>query len=1603
MEVYTIWADPSDAERPMAVDFDSLVIEALAISYEQQSGPCFTPLSVANVLESILSEYAISDKLLHIMAFSEFESYWSCNATLAFLREVLLRHVQQMSDDSQTRLQLFHTNSTEFLKIFYRSFPACFITQDPGALEARLVQANITLKPDPSTSSFGVSFVACQTEILSMVKSATSILFMSDVITRNNATYGPASVMPETATETVVLPATPIREMPATETLDLEALTTSALQIARNISELDAEVWMLHVQVLAVLPLQARALRLQGDWSQLAPLIDNMSAALLHTLESTNCSELIDVYDPRVLALVSSPDWRQTLFETFPVLTGLTSKSLRTPFHFEAIPKEIPDPIDPSTSILPKDISKSLIIRALDLYGKQDWGTASRYLDDSAAPDSTVVDPTLVSGGGIIPYYSEVATAVDASKLDPKVEKRKRRAAQFYAEFLAKYSANLTDGVTRRRDIVLKSDPAIADNLKATNKKSGGGGSKKGKSKVDVRQAASAAIFSKQSTAASEKATGFMNQSEKISLAEGIAFLDSKLSDIDEMGIQFPLVAAKMYIFLCNKWRTLVFETKRSHSALKPSSSHIQALVGLFCSIRDTERLYGNVLSPDQITILLQNLNEIGLGSLSEKIARKYKIKPLPIASGDGTFSSTERFQLAAAGHRMVRDTQSTIDKRVSFIPDSWQVEMLNAVDGNQSLLVCAPTSSGKTFVSYYCMEKVISSNKTNAGRNFRRVVFVMPTKALVNQIVADIYRRYGQKFAVLAEDQDDITSYSAEILVTVPSCLERRLLSCDAQDQHWVNSLQWAIFDEVHTIIDVSVGSIWERCLTLIPCPVLCLSATIGNISAMQNWMSALQKSKGHPYHFVEYTERWNDHKYQMYLPNAVRKEKNETFVPGDLEWALGSQKLLSPTRMVDLHPIGLWSTDFGRSLINLHGSVTEQAQLSPNEALTLFDHLLPRIPDSERAVFAKLYSPESFFRPDLFISQGRAREWARKLLEKLQSLPNQLNVSEALLHPITSKFDQIQDVHGDFSLLNSRISYVESHFFDALLDLDSQDKLPCITFCLDRALCFQLVESVVQRLTDLAPPLPPKFSDSEQNKMRKELIKLKEKLEKKKSKEGDELLQEQIDALEANLFAKPPVDRRFSFAGVKRSNQDSDFWIARLQRRAEWRSDPDKQILIRGLELGIGMHHTGVHKHYRDAVEALFRMGLLRVCLATTTLAVGINMPCRTVMFIDSGDHINPLMFRQMIGRAGRRGYDYVGDIVFLGMSVNRIAYLSCCGLTAKHQNVVLNPGVAGSLACLISNCQYEKDLRLSARRVSTLLSCSLSGNHLREGISHMFLMSLQFLTEHLLLTPQNSSLVASRLTPLLPLLSSMNPADLLLADLINSGVLSDIATAAGSATGAAHALLAALSHVFLKWEAPRFRAVDKALLIPEPPVKFADCVKRFNQQSRQLSLRYLKHFVGDSKPSAQLSFSRFSRPHWSSSVSIDSLPVTASSLRNSFTTLYGHGDGSLNTVSDLRANLRPDLQIYLQAIAEMKYLDRPSYNYASMFFGNDYSYENIKRLTGISDFALWSLLLQWSLTLERIASVVCSSLDKSLLARGLSLLATQFKEQFDNIGHV
>jgi ATP-dependent RNA helicase HelY len=132
---------------------------------------------------------------------------------------------------------------------------------------------------------------------------------------------------------------------------------------------------------------------------------------------------------------------------------------------------------------------------------------------------------------------------------------------------------------------------------------------------------------------------------------------------------------------------------------------------------------------------------------------------------------------------------------------------------------------------------------------------------------------------------------------------------------------------------------------------------------------------------------------------------------------------------------------------------------------------------------------------------------------------------------------------------------------------------------------------------------------------------------------------------------------------AGVVLTDEGERERIAELVDGRLWELPPEDLEVLgvgawrRSLLDGVAAHHAGLVPLFKEVVEAAFQAGLLKLVFATETLALGINMPARTVVIerlekYDGEGHrlITPGQYTQLTGRAGRRGIDTIGHAVVL-----------------------------------------------------------------------------------------------------------------------------------------------------------------------------------------------------------------------------------------------------------------------------------------------------------------------------------------------------------------
>lgn len=666
-------------------------------------------------------------------------------------------------------------------------------------------------------------------------------------------------------------------------------------------------------------------------------------------------------------------------------------------------------------------------------------------------------------------------------------------------------------------------------------------------------------------------------------------------------------------------------------------------------------------------------------------------------------------FQLMHMGRYMARGGSNAKDplNRVMFKPDNWQKRLLDIVDAEESALIVAPTASGKTFIGYYVMDKVLRTSNDGIA------VYVAPSKALVNQVSAEIYARFSSKtypphcnnelLGVFLREYNSASGVmeagrwkSCQILVTIPYVLELLLLAPGNQD--WVKRLRFIIFDEVHTIGEGDGGSQLEHSLQMIPCPFIALSATVSDPSVFHGWLKDINKTKQQTnVEIVEHKERWNDLYKYIWASNELRPL--HPFVclidPAVRTNGFASDLTLTPHEMAQLY----------LAVREVVGSVPVWDALAP---ATYFG-----APSGEKKEFGFLTKMEvreyekalkaTFLQ---FMKEGKITpESFDKIVLALQKSP-QLVIDDAKFSPPSRDPADAGQAGGDaeeyvdLTKLAKASTYMQPQTLMRLVkELDKRECLPAIVFNFKVNDIQKMLSKLLQELkdqqwhknygTEEASYRSKKIMERrtaeynarklawEQAQKMKASKDQESKAARKEAKDDDDGGRgggggESVDVGMDQTLPEPvppidladEIDPEFSFHSQKALGQGASE-IEELLEELKFKKVPSHQI--EALRRGIGMHHESCGTSYRYAVEILFRRGYLRVVFATGTLALGINMPCRSTIFCGDNLELNNLMYRQMSGRAGRRGFDLLGQVIFLDMSFLKVQRLVASDLSS------------------------------------------------------------------------------------------------------------------------------------------------------------------------------------------------------------------------------------------------------------------------------------------------------------------------------------------------
>lgn len=201
---------------------------------------------------------------------------------------------------------------------------------------------------------------------------------------------------------------------------------------------------------------------------------------------------------------------------------------------------------------------------------------------------------------------------------------------------------------------------------------------------------------------------------------------------------------------------------------------------------------------------------------------------------------------------------------------DPFQVAAMDSLDAGSSVLVAAPTGSGKTLVAEYAIECALAAG----GRAF----YTAPLKALSNQKYRDLATKHGYEKVGLVTG-DNAINPDARVVVMTTEVLRNMIYTGSSR----IDDLAVVVLDEVHFLQDAYRGPVWEEVIIQLPPEVqlVCLSATVSNAAEVAEWLSTV---RGRTDPVVEHTRPVELLTHFAYRDSATdRVEMHDTIVGGE------------------------------------------------------------------------------------------------------------------------------------------------------------------------------------------------------------------------------------------------------------------------------------------------------------------------------------------------------------------------------------------------------------------------------------------------------------------------------------------------------------------------------------------------------------------------------------------------------------------------------------------------------------------------------------------------------------------------------------------------
>ena len=248
---------------------------------------------------------------------------------------------------------------------------------------------------------------------------------------------------------------------------------------------------------------------------------------------------------------------------------------------------------------------------------------------------------------------------------------------------------------------------------------------------------------------------------------------------------------------------------------------------------------------------------------------------------------------------------------------DEWQKNVINLVKKKESVLVRAPTSSGKTFIAM------------STGVLHDKILYVCPAKPVAFQVGAN-FIKMGYRVHYLLENMGHLSyDNKTNIFVGTPDIIEQYL-------PRIYTDFDYAVFDEIHNLNDMIQ---YENIIKLLNCSFLALSATIENISFLRDIFKKIHSEKRIEY--VEYNKRF-----------------------------INIQRWVYDERLSSLHPLACFDNDF-HSIVNI--------PFTPKDLVNTYETIYDIFENEDLEEEIEYLSPDNYFKRDKLLTLDDTKDYEK------------------------------------------------------------------------------------------------------------------------------------------------------------------------------------------------------------------------------------------------------------------------------------------------------------------------------------------------------------------------------------------------------------------------------------------------------------------------------------------------------------------------------------------------------------------------------------------------------------------------------------------------